>query len=89
MPQCEHPLQTLHAHPTHAQRVNTTIELIQLQLVQFRLVQFKLVQFKLQFLELQLVRQQCQQLGQRGFVGQQLAPLQQRRSLFGRRIRGG
>ena len=83
MPQCEYPLQTLHAHSTHAQRVNTTIELIQLQLVQF-----KLVQFKLQFLELQLVRQQCQQLGQRGFGGQQLAPLQQRRSLFGRRIRG-
>ena len=87
MPQCEYPLQTLHAHSTHAQRVNTTIELIQLQLVQFKL---QFLQQQLQFLELQLVRQQCQQLGQRGFGGQQqLTPLQQRRSLFGRRIRGG
>ena len=53
MPQCEYPLQTLHAHSTHPQRVNTPIELIQLQLVQFKL---QFLQQQRQFLELQLVR---------------------------------
>lgn len=88
MPQCEHPLQTLHAHSPHAQRINTPIELIQLEL-QFVQFELQFVQQQLQFFELQLIRQQCQQLGQRRVGGQQLAPLQQRRTLIGRRIRGG
>jgi hypothetical protein len=43
VPQCEHSLQTLHAHSTLSQRINTTIELIQLEL--------QFVQFELQFIQ--------------------------------------